>query len=72
MHRTLRALAKLLQAMTLYGLVDVVGGPGLGFSRLEAPFRLTDDALDLGEARAFSSSLGSDGEGHDRSGCAAG
>ena len=33
-------------------------GPGLGFSRLIAPFRLTDDALDLDDARAFSSSLG--------------
>ncbi len=51
-------LAKLLQAMTLYGLVEVVQGPGLGFSRLVAPFRLTDDALELTEARAFSSSLG--------------
>ena len=52
------ALAKLLQAMTLYGLVEVMQGPGLGFSRLVAPFRLTDDALDLSDARAFSSSLG--------------
>ena len=52
------ALAKLLQAMTLYGLTDVVRGPGLGFSRLVAPFRLTDDALDLADARAFSASLG--------------
>ena len=40
-------LAKLLQAMTLYGLVEVMQGPGLGFSRLIAPFRLTDDALEL-------------------------
>ena len=51
-------LAKLLQAMTLYGLVEVVQGPGLGFSTLTAPFRLTDDALELADARAFSSSLG--------------
>jgi hypothetical protein len=51
-------LAKLLQAMTLYGLVEVVQGPGLGFSRLVAPFRLSDDALELADARAFSSSLG--------------
>jgi AsmA-like C-terminal region/Protein of unknown function len=51
-------LAKLLQAMTLYGLVEVAQGPGLGFSRLVAPFRLTDDALELTDARAFSSSLG--------------
>src|SRR6185503_3658910 len=52
------ALGKLLQAMTLYGLIEVLQGPGLGFSRLVAPFRLTDDALELTDARAFSSSLG--------------
>jgi hypothetical protein len=52
------ALAKLLQAMTLYGLIEVMQGPGLGFTRLVAPFRLTDEALDLADARAFSSSLG--------------
>jgi hypothetical protein len=52
------ALAKLLQAMTLYGLVEMARGPGLGFTRLVAPFRLTDDALELSDARAFSPSLG--------------
>ena len=52
------ALAKLLQAMTLYGLVEVMQGPGLGFSSLIAPFRYTDDTLDLSDARAFSPSLG--------------
>jgi hypothetical protein len=52
------ALGRLLQAMTLYGLVEMVQGPGLGFTRLIAPFRLTDDALELTDARAFSSSLG--------------
>ena len=52
------ALGKLLQAMTLYGLVEVMQGPGLGFTRLVAPFRLTDDALELADARAFSPSLG--------------
>ena len=52
------ALGRLLQAMTLYGLVEVMQGPGLGFRRLVAPFRLTDDALDIADARAFSSSLG--------------
>jgi hypothetical protein len=51
-------LGRLLQAMTLYGLVEVMQGPGLGFRRLVAPFRLTDDALDIADARAFSSSLG--------------
>jgi hypothetical protein len=52
------ALARLLQAMTLYGLVETMRGPGLGFTRLVAPFRLTDDALELTDARAFSPSLG--------------
>ena len=51
-------LARLLQAMTLYGLVETMRGPGLGFTRLVAPFRLTEDALDLTDARAFSPSLG--------------
>jgi hypothetical protein len=52
------ALAKLLQAMTLYGLLEAMQGSGLGFTRLVAPFRLTEDALELNDARAFSSSLG--------------
>ena len=52
------ALARLLQAMTLYGVVELLQGPGLGFSQLVAPFRLSGDVLDLTDARAFSSSLG--------------
>jgi hypothetical protein len=51
-------LAKLLQAMTLYGLVEVAQGPGLGFSRLEAPFRDDGAVLQLSNARAFNASLG--------------
>jgi hypothetical protein len=56
--RNAPALAKLLQAMTLYGLVEVMQGSGLGFGRLTAPFQLTDAALELTDARAFSPSLG--------------
>ncbi len=56
--RNAPALAKLLQAMTLYGLVEVVRGPGLGFSQLVAPFRLAGDEVELFDARAFSPSLG--------------
>ena len=33
-------------------------GPGLGFSRLVAPFALTPEVLTLTEARAYSASLG--------------
>jgi hypothetical protein len=53
------ALGKLLQAMTLYGLVEAMrGGNGLVFTRLVAPFALTREALALEDARAFSASLG--------------
>jgi len=52
------ALGRLLQAMTLYGLVDVMRGPGLAFARLDAPFRLSDGKLELVDALAFSPSLG--------------
>ncbi|MFZ4405780.1 MAG: DUF3971 domain-containing protein [Paracraurococcus sp.] len=53
------ALAKLLQVMTLYGLVEAVqGGSGLVFNRLVAPFALTPETLTLTDARAFSASLG--------------
>lgn len=56
-------LAKLLQAMTLYGLVDAVRGPGLGFTKLEAPFTYAGDVLTLTDARAFSASLGMTAKG---------
>jgi hypothetical protein len=56
-------LGRLLQAMTLYGLVDVARGPGLGFARLEAPFRYAGDSLELIDARAFSPSLGMTAKG---------
>ncbi|MBR0656067.1 YhdP family protein, partial [Plastoroseomonas arctica] len=52
------ALGKLLQAMTLYGLFDAASGPGLAFTRLTAPFRLSPGVLELEDARAFSASLG--------------
>jgi hypothetical protein len=49
--------------MTLYGVVDMMRGPGLGFTRLEAPFRYGGDLLELSDARAFSSSLGMTAKG---------
>jgi hypothetical protein len=56
--RNAPGFAKLLQAMTLYGVLEAVAGPGLGFTQLVAPFSLTPEVLTLGEARAFSASLG--------------
>ena len=51
-------LGKLLQGMTLYGLVDALRGPGLVFDQLNMPFTLVNAQLQVREARAFSSSLG--------------
>lgn len=56
--REAELIGKVLQAVTLYGLVDALRGPGLVFDRLVAPFRLSGDVLELRDARAFSSSLG--------------
>ncbi len=52
------SFGKLLQAMTLFGMVEALSGPGLSFVRLVAPFTLTPETLTLAEARAFSASLG--------------
>ena len=51
-------MGKVLQGMTLYGLVDALSGPGLVFDRFASPVRLDGSVLDLGDARAYSSSLG--------------
>ncbi len=51
-------MGKLLQAMTLYGLVQALRGPGVGFTRLTMPFRFQDGVLTMAEARAISPSLG--------------
>ncbi len=56
--RNAAVFGKLLQAATLYGLIDALKGPGVGFNKLVAPFRLADGRLSVEEARAFSPSLG--------------
>jgi hypothetical protein len=57
--RNAPALGKLLQAMTLFGLVEAVqGGSGLVFNRAVVPFSLSPTELRLNDARAFSASLG--------------
>jgi hypothetical protein len=57
------AIGKLLQAMSVYGLLEVAQGPGLGFDRLVAAFSLAGDTLTLSEARAHSASLGMTAKG---------
>jgi AsmA-like C-terminal region/Protein of unknown function len=57
------AYAKLLQAMSLYGLVSALRGPGLVVDHLIAPFGLEGDVLTLNNARAYDASLGVTAQG---------
>lgn len=52
------AIGRLLKAMTLYGAVDLLRGPGLGWQKAVVPFRWRQRVLTLSSARAFSASLG--------------
>jgi len=61
--RSAPAIGRLLQAMTLYGVTDVLRGPGLHFSKMVAPFRWQRRVLHLENARAFSPSLGLTAQG---------
>jgi AsmA-like protein len=57
--RNVPAVPQLLQAMTLYSLVQLVQeGSGLAFDRLVAPYHLIGSRFELIDARAFSASLG--------------
>ena len=56
-------LGKLLQAMTLYGVLDALRSQGVAFDTLIAPFRYQYDTITLSEARAFSASLGMTAKG---------
>ncbi len=57
------AIGRLLKAMTLYGAIDLLHGPGLGFAQMVAPFTYVQQVLTLNGARAFSSSLGLTAQG---------
>ena len=51
-------MGKLLQALTVFGILDAIRGPGLVFSRAVVPFRYVGDVLTSQDARAYSASLG--------------
>jgi hypothetical protein len=51
-------LSKLLQAVTLYGLADLMSGPGIGITRAVVPFTYDDHRLTINDGRMYSSSLG--------------
>ncbi len=58
------AVGRILQAVTLYGVVDLLRGPGLFFSRATTDFTVTDGSrIDLRNARAYSASLGATAQG---------
>jgi AsmA-like protein/uncharacterized protein DUF3971 len=56
-------LGKLLQAITLYGLVDVLRGPGMAFSTVIMPFRYDGTNMNVDEAHADNPSLGLTADG---------
>lgn len=51
-------MGKLLQALTVFGILDAIRGPGLAFSRAVVPFRYAGNVLAVQGARAHSASLG--------------
>ena len=56
--RNAPSIGRILQGMSLYGLVELAQGPGLGFTRMVVPFRMSQEVLTLDDARAYSASLG--------------
>lgn len=56
--RELAFLGKLLQAITVYGVVDAVNGSGVAFGQLALPFRWDGGVFEVRDAQASSASLG--------------
>jgi hypothetical protein len=57
------AVGKLLQAVTIYGLADVVRGPGMRLSKVVVPFSYDGRAIHISNGRAYNPSLGLTAEG---------
>ncbi len=57
------AAGRVLQAITVYGIVDLLHGPGLHLGLVELPFRMADGVVTLRDARATSVSLGATASG---------
>jgi hypothetical protein len=56
-------LARLLTVASLTGIVNLLGGEGIAFEQLEAPFVVRDDLLQLDRGRMYGSQLGLTFEG---------
>jgi hypothetical protein len=59
-------LGKLLQAVSLYGLIEAVSRPGMAISHLIIPFQYDGETLVLQQARAYNMSLGITAKGYIR------
>jgi hypothetical protein len=57
------ALAKLLQALSVYGVVEALSGRDMRFQRLILPFRYVRDLIEVNEARTYNASLGMTAKG---------
>lgn len=57
------AMAKLLSVALLTGILDSLRGEGIGFDRLDVPFTVKDDVIEMKSARAHGSALGVTAEG---------
>ncbi len=51
-------MGKILQAISLYGLVDALSGPGMNFSHVFVAFHYDGADLSIEQARGYNSSLG--------------
>jgi uncharacterized protein YhdP len=51
-------LARLLTVASLTGIVNLLGGDGIAFEQLEAPFVVRDQVLQLDKGRVYGSQLG--------------
>lgn len=56
-------LAKLLALSSITGLGDALGGHGIAFTKLKAPFTLQDDVITLKDAKTHGASLGLTADG---------
>lgn len=61
--RNAPVMARLLQALSVYGIVTALESPDLGFNELVASFRLAGGTLELSQARAYNASLGMTAKG---------
>lgn len=52
------AVAKLLEAVTVFGIPAAASGPGMEFRKLVAPFSFDDGVMTLKGARAYAATLG--------------